>query len=55
VKFFNGRRGYVNTVIGPDEMRVDFRSLPYVTEPFALPYTSGRFVIEDRNPHLNPA
>jgi hypothetical protein len=33
-------------------MRVDFRSLPYVTEPYALAYTSGSFTISDRDPHL---
>ncbi|GAA5182577.1 alkaline phosphatase PhoD [Rugosimonospora acidiphila] len=55
VKFFNGRRGYVRTVISKDAMNVDFRSLPLVTQPYALPYTSGSFVIEPGNPTLNKA
>jgi alkaline phosphatase D len=55
VKFFNGRRGYVRSVISKDEMKVDFRSLGYVTQPYALPYTSGSFVIEPGRPQLNPA
>jgi alkaline phosphatase D len=55
VKFFNGRRGYVRSVISKSEMSVDFRSLPLVTQPYALPYTSGSFVIEPGNPALNPA
>ncbi|WP_084958457.1 alkaline phosphatase D family protein [Thermoactinospora rubra] len=54
VKFFNGRRGYVRTRISAEEMRVEFRSLPRVTEPYAPAYTSGSFVIEPGNPSLNP-
>jgi alkaline phosphatase D len=55
VKFFNGRRGYVRGVVSKREMKVDFRSLPFVTQPYALPYTSGSFVIEPGDPRLNPA
>ncbi|MGI5229097.1 alkaline phosphatase D family protein [Actinoallomurus sp. CA-142502] len=55
VTFFNGRRGYVRTVLSKKEMRVDFRSLPYVSRPDAAAYTSGSFVIEPGRPHLNPA
>ncbi|GAB2955562.1 alkaline phosphatase D family protein [Nonomuraea fastidiosa] len=55
VKFFNGRRGYVRTRITESEMKVDFRSLARVTEPYAPAYTSGSFVIEPGDPTLNPA
>jgi alkaline phosphatase D len=55
VKFFNGRRGYVRAVLSEQEMKVDFRSLGYVSEPYAPAYTSGSFVIEPGNPSLNPA
>nr|WP_176573460.1 alkaline phosphatase D family protein [Nonomuraea pusilla] len=55
VKFFNGRRGYVRAKLTPKEMRVDFRSLSRVTEPYAPAYTSGSFVIEPGQPRLNPA
>ncbi|WP_157383476.1 hypothetical protein [Nonomuraea coxensis] len=55
VKFFNGRRGYVRTRITRQEMKVDFRSLSRVTEPYAPAYTSGSFVIEPGRPQLNPA
>ncbi|MEZ7131024.1 alkaline phosphatase [Nonomuraea sp. AD125B] len=55
VKFFNGRRGYVRTRITQQEMKVDFRSLSRVTEPYAPAYTSGSFVIEPGRPQLNPA
>ncbi|MEU4575072.1 alkaline phosphatase D family protein [Nonomuraea sp. NPDC023979] len=54
VKFFNGRRGYVRTRISEREMKVDFRSLSRVTEPYAPAYTSGSFVIEPGTPALNP-
>ncbi|WP_405149620.1 alkaline phosphatase D family protein [Sphaerisporangium sp. NBC_01403] len=54
VKFFNGRRGYVRTVLSEREMKVDFRSLGYVSEPFAPAYTSGSFVVEPGHPTLNP-
>ncbi|WP_327092237.1 alkaline phosphatase D family protein [Nonomuraea sp. NBC_01738] len=55
VKFFNGRRGYVRSKISQSEMKVDFRSLGVVTQPYAPAYTSGSFVIEPGNPRLNPA
>ncbi|GAA3425287.1 alkaline phosphatase PhoD [Streptosporangium nondiastaticum] len=55
VKFFNGRRGYVRTVVSEREMKVDFRSVDRVTEPYARAYTSGSFVIEPGDPALNPA
>jgi alkaline phosphatase D len=55
VKFFNGRRGYVRARLTQQEMKVDFRSLSRVTEPYAPAYTSGTFVIEPGSPALNPA
>jgi alkaline phosphatase D len=33
IRYFNNRRGYVRTRITPDEMRADFRVLPYVSRP----------------------
>ncbi|MEV6154631.1 alkaline phosphatase D family protein [Nonomuraea sp. NPDC052129] len=55
VKFFNGRRGYVRAKLTEREMKVDFRSLSRVTEPYAPAYTSGSFVIEPGDPALHPA
>jgi alkaline phosphatase D len=55
VKFFNGRRGYVRTRLTQQEMKVEFRSVSRVTEPYAPAYTSGSFVIEPGRPALNPA
>ncbi|MCO6006919.1 alkaline phosphatase D family protein [Actinoallomurus purpureus] len=54
VKFFNGRRGYVRSVLSKDAMKVDFRSVGYVSRPDAPAYTSGSFVIEPGTPSLNP-
>jgi alkaline phosphatase D len=55
LKFYNGRRGWVNAVLTPGEMRVDFRSLPAVTWPGARPYTSGSFVVADESPRCHRA
>ncbi|MGK5555776.1 alkaline phosphatase D family protein [Actinomadura kijaniata] len=55
VKFFNGRRGYVRSSISEGGMKVDFRSLPVVTQPYARAYTSGSFAIEPGDPTLHPA
>ncbi|MBE3013750.1 alkaline phosphatase D family protein [Microbispora sp. NEAU-D428] len=55
VKFFNGRRGYVRARLTQDEMKVDFRSLSRVTEPYAPAYTSGSFAIEPGDPRLHSA
>ncbi|MGW4408470.1 alkaline phosphatase D family protein [Nonomuraea sp. NPDC004702] len=55
VKFFNGRRGYVRAKLTQQEMKVDFRSLSRVTEPYAPAYTSGSFVVEPGDPSLHPA
>ncbi|TMR38168.1 alkaline phosphatase [Nonomuraea zeae] len=53
VKFFNGRRGYVNATFTQKEMKVDFRSLAVVTQPHYPAYTSGSFVVEPGIPALN--
>ncbi|MEV6103992.1 alkaline phosphatase D family protein [Streptomyces sp. NPDC051940] len=54
VKFFNGRRGYVNARVSAERVDVDFRSLKYVSTPGAPVYTSGSFVIEAGRPELLP-
>jgi alkaline phosphatase D len=55
LKFFKNRRGYVRTTFTADEMRSDFRILPYVRSPDAPATTAASFVTEDRNPTLHPA
>ncbi|MDQ4033882.1 MAG: alkaline phosphatase, partial [Actinomycetota bacterium] len=55
VRFFNNRRGYVRTRFTAQEMRADFRVLPYVSRPGAPVQTRASFVVPDRTPGLNPA
>lgn len=52
IKYFSNRRGYVRTRITADEMRVQFRTLPFVTRPGAPARTDATFVIADRVPVL---
>ncbi|WP_030166392.1 alkaline phosphatase D family protein [Spirillospora albida] len=53
LKFYNNQRGYVMTTIGKDEMKVDFKTLPYVRTPGAEISTKATFVIEDGVPGVN--
>ncbi|MGH3486584.1 MAG: alkaline phosphatase D family protein [Actinopolymorphaceae bacterium] len=53
LRFYNNLRGYVRTTITPDEMRADFRCLPYVQEPGAEVFTRASFAIEDGKPGLH--
>jgi alkaline phosphatase D len=52
IKYFSNRRGYVRTRITADELRADFRTLPFVTRPGAPAQTDATFVIPDRVPVL---
>ncbi|MBX9919404.1 MAG: alkaline phosphatase D family protein, partial [Mycolicibacterium frederiksbergense] len=52
IKYFSNRRGYVRTRITADELRADFRTLPFVTRPDAPARTDATFVIADRAPVL---
>ncbi|MGK2867101.1 MAG: alkaline phosphatase D family protein [Mycobacterium sp.] len=52
IKYFSNRRGYVRTRITAEEMRADFRTLPYVSRPGAPAQTGATFVIGDRTPVL---
>jgi alkaline phosphatase D len=52
IRFYNNRRGYIRTVIAPDELRADFRVLPYVSRPDAPVATRASFVVTDREPAL---
>ncbi len=53
IRYFSGRRGYVRTRITADEIRADFRVLPYVSRPDAPVRTGASFVIGDREPALH--
>jgi len=54
IRYFSNRRGYVRTRITPDEVRADFRVLPYVSSPGAPALTGASFVVADRDPTLRP-
>ncbi|BBZ20800.1 alkaline phosphatase D family protein [Mycolicibacterium gadium] len=52
LRYFSGRRGYVRARFAADEMRADFRVLPYVSRPGAEVRTGASFVVSDRAPIL---
>ncbi|QZT60346.1 alkaline phosphatase D family protein [Mycolicibacterium austroafricanum] len=52
IRYFSNRRGYVRTRITPDEMRADFRTVPFVTRQGAPVQTGASFTIADRLPQL---
>ncbi|PRC48422.1 alkaline phosphatase, partial [Mycobacterium sp. ITM-2017-0098] len=47
LRYFSNRRGYLRTRITPDELRADFRTLPYVSRPGAPVQTGATFVVPD--------
>ncbi|GAA4860560.1 alkaline phosphatase D family protein [Saccharopolyspora cebuensis] len=51
-RFRSGMRGYLRTRITPEELRADFRVLPYVSRPYAPAETQASFVVSDRVPGL---
>jgi len=53
IKFRNAQRGYVETVIKPDEMNVDFKVVPQVTVQDAPVYTRRSYTIADRERTLH--
>jgi alkaline phosphatase D len=52
IRYFSGRRGYVRTRITSDELRADFRVVPYVSRPDAAVHTGASFVVGDGEPAL---
>lgn len=52
IQYFSNRRGYVRTRITPDELRADFRTVPYVSRPGAAVATGASFVVSDGDPTL---
>ena len=53
IRYFSNRRGYVRTRITPDELRVDFRVVPFVSRPDAPVHTGASFVVPDGEPALH--
>lgn len=52
IRYFSGRRGYVRVRFSADEMRADFRVVPYVSRPGAGVRTGASFVVPDREAAL---
>ena len=55
VKFNSNRRGYIRAKFSEKQLRVDYRTLDYVSKEGAEAKTAKSFVVEDGNPKLNPA
>ncbi|GAA1683180.1 alkaline phosphatase PhoD [Glycomyces endophyticus] len=53
IKFRNAQRGYVETVITPDQMDVNFQVVPQVTVQDAPVYTRRSYTIADRDRSLH--
>ncbi|NYH78494.1 alkaline phosphatase D [Actinopolyspora biskrensis] len=53
VKFNQDRRGYVRTRFSAEELRVDYRTLDYVSERGAPARTEATFVVTDGEPKLH--
>ncbi len=54
IRFANTQRGYVSTRFTAEQMRADFKVLPFVTRPGAPVSTRASFVVEDGQPGLIP-
>ena len=50
IRFYNGRRGYVSCKVSPDEMRAEFKVLPFVSRPGAPIQTRATFVMKNGVP-----
>ncbi|NVN52501.1 alkaline phosphatase D family protein [Mycolicibacterium hippocampi] len=48
IRYFSNRRGYLRTHITGDQMRADFRIVPYVSRPGAAAHTGASFLLADR-------
>lgn len=52
IRYFSNRRGYLRTRITADQVRADFRIVPYVSRPGAAVQTGATFAIADRTPAM---
>ncbi len=55
LRFGDQRRGWIRVDLTSTQLRADFRALPYVTLPGAIPVTAASFVVESGSPLLLPA
>ncbi|MGE3661934.1 MAG: alkaline phosphatase [Pseudonocardia sp.] len=54
VRYFADRRGHVRARFTPTEVRVEFRTLPYVSRPGAPVATAAAFAVADGRPGPRP-
>ncbi|MET9022371.1 alkaline phosphatase D family protein [Actinopolymorpha sp. NPDC004070] len=54
VKFYSALRGYVRFDLDQQELRSDYRVVPYIRQPGAPVQTRASFVTEDGHPGLQP-
>jgi alkaline phosphatase D len=54
VKYSRNRRGYVRATVGRDELRADFLTLPFVSQPDAPISVDASFTVEAGHPGLQP-
>jgi alkaline phosphatase D len=52
LRFFDGRRGWTALRATADELRADYRTVPYVRRPGAPVTTAASFVVENGKPRL---
>ena len=50
VRFYNAQRGYVRCKVTPEEMRTEFKVLPYISRPGAPVHTRATFVVKNGVP-----
>nr|WP_101376335.1 alkaline phosphatase D family protein [Saccharopolyspora spinosa] len=55
VQLYNNQRGYIRTRFTANELRADYRVVPYVSKQGAPVETLASFVVEDGKPGLNKA
>jgi alkaline phosphatase D len=55
LKLVNERRGYIVVRLTEDELRADYRAVPYIEQVGAPVTTIKSFAVEAGNPGLNPA
>jgi alkaline phosphatase D len=53
LRYHSSRRGYVRTRIARDELRVDYRQVPFISRRGAEVQTGASFVVLDGAPELN--
>lgn len=47
IKYYNGRRGYVRCRLTPEEMRTEFKLLPFISRPDAPIHTDATYVVKN--------